>query len=193
MQASFEKNLASEVLNFWFGEGPEYGKAHKRWFEKDPAFDAEVSRRFSHVHEDQGQSRDWLAAPRECLARIIVLDQFPRHLYRGTARAFSSDALALESAERLLERGWDRDMLPVERMFTYLPLQHSESLEDQERSCALYEALKDFPETADSHRYALAHRAIIVRFGRFPHRNAVLGRPSTREEIEFLREPGSSF
>ena len=193
MQASFDKSLASEVLNFWFGEGAEHGKAHKRWFEKDPVFDAEVSRRFSHVHEDQTQSRDWLAAPRECLGRIIVLDQFPRHLYRGTARAFSSDPLALESARRVLERGWDRDMLPVERMFAYLPLQHSESLEDQERSCALYEALKDFPETADSHRYALAHRAIIARFGRFPHRNAVLGRPSTREEIEFLREPGSSF
>jgi len=181
------------VLTFWFGEGAEYGKAHKRWFEKDPAFDAEVSRRFSHVHEQEIESRDWLSAPRECLARIIVLDQFPRHLYRATARAFSSDALALESAKRLLERGWDRDMLPVERMFAYLPLQHSESLEDQERSCSLYEALKDFPETADSHRYALAHRAIILRFGRFPHRNAALGRPSTREEIEFLRDPGSSF
>jgi uncharacterized protein (DUF924 family) len=193
MQGSFENSLASEVLKFWFGEGAEYGKAHKRWFEKDAAFDAEVSRRFSHVHDEQVASRDWLATPRECLARIVVLDQFPRHLYRGTARAFSSDPLALESARRLLERGWDRDMLPVERMFAYLPLQHSESLEDQERSCTLYEALKDFPETADSHRYALAHRAIVLRFGRFPHRNAMLGRPSTREEIEFLRQPGSSF
>jgi uncharacterized protein (DUF924 family) len=193
MQGSFEKSLASEVLKFWFGEGVDYGKAHQRWFQKDPSFDAEVSRRFSHVHDEQMQSRDWLATPQECLARIIVLDQFPRHLYRGTARAFSSDGLALESARRLLDAGWDRDMLPVERMFAYLPLQHSESIEDQERSCALYERLKDFPQAADSHRYALAHRDIIRRFGRFPHRNAALGRPSTREEIEFLRQPGSSF
>ena len=193
MQGSFQNSLASEVLKFWFGEGAEYGKAQKRWFEKDRSFDAEVGRRFSHAHEEQMKSRDWLATPRECLARIVVLDQFPRHIYRGTARAFSSDLLALETAKRLLGLGWERDMLPVERMFAYLPFQHSESLEDQERSCSLYEALKDFPEAADSHRYALAHRAIIVRFGRFPHRNAVLGRPSTREEIEFLREPGSSF
>ena len=193
MQGSFQNSLASEVLKFWFGEGAEYGKAQKRWFEKDRSFDAEVGRRFSHAHEEQMESRDWLATPRECLARIVVLDQFPRHIYRGTARAFSSDPLALETAKRLLGLGWERDMLPVERMFAYLPFQHSESLEDQERSCSLYEALKHFPEAADSHRYALAHRAIIVRFGRFPHRNAVLGRPSTREEIEFLREPGSSF
>lgn len=193
MQGSFENSLASEVLKFWFGEGAEYGKTHKRWFEKDPTFDAEVGRHFSHVYEEQMESRDWLATPRECLARIVVLDQFPRHIHRGTARAFSSDPPAVETAKRLLALGWDRDMLPVERMFAYLPLQHSESLDDQERSCSLYEALKNFPETADSYRYALAHRAIIVRFGRFPHRNAVLGRPSTREEIEFLREPGSSF
>jgi uncharacterized protein (DUF924 family) len=181
------------VLQFWFGEGADYGKAHKRWFEKDPAFDAEVTRRFSGVLEKQTRSRDWLAEPRACLARILVLDQFPRHIYRGTARAFSSDELAREAANRLLAQGWDRDLLPVERMFAYLPFQHSESLADQERSCELYEALKSFPEVADSHRYALAHRGIIRRFGRFPHRNAALGRASTPEEIEFLKLPGSSF
>ena len=187
------KSLASEVLQFWFGKGAEYGKAHKRWFEKDPAFDAEVRRRFSHIHEEQMLSRDWLAAPRECLARILVLDQFPRHIHRSSARAFSSDALALEAAKHLVAQGWDSDMLPVERMFAYLPFQHSEALPDQERSCALYEALKEFPEAAESYAYAVAHRDIIRRFGRFPHRNAILGRPSTPEEIEFLKEPGSSF
>jgi uncharacterized protein (DUF924 family) len=187
------KSLASAVLNFWFGEGAEHGKAHKRWFEKDPAFDAEVRSRFSQLHEKQTRERDWLDSPRDCLARIIVLDQFPRHLYRGTARAFSSDALALEAARHLVDSGWDRSLLPVERMFAYLPFQHSESLADQERAVKLYEPLQAFAETADTGRYAIAHRDIIRRFGRFPHRNAALGRASTLEEIEFLKQPGSSF
>jgi uncharacterized protein (DUF924 family) len=187
------KSLAPEILQFWFGEGAEHGKVHKRWFEKDPAFDAEVRRRFLQLHKQLGQNREWLDDPRKCLARIIALDQFPRHIYRGSARAFSTDALALEAAKHLVAKGWDRDMLPVERMFAYLPFQHSESLEDQERALELYQPLKAFPETADTDRYAIAHRDIIRRFGRFPHRNAALGRSSTPEEIEFLKQPGSSF
>jgi uncharacterized protein (DUF924 family) len=113
--------------------------------------------------------------------------------YRGSARAFASDALALEAARHLVDQGWDRTLLPVERQFAYLPFEHSESLEDQERACTLCEALNAFPESADAHRYALAHRGIIRRFGRFPHRNAALGRESTPEELEFLKLPGSSF
>ena len=187
------RKSALEVLNFWFGEGTDYGKAHKRWFDKDASFDAEIRRRFSHIHQEQMAGREWLITPRECLARVIVLDQFPRHIYRGDARAFSSDPLALEAARRMLDAGWDSALLPVERMFAYLPFQHSESLEDQERSCVLYAPLKDFPESADSHRYALAHRDIVKRFGRFPHRNAILGRESTPQEIAFLKQPGSSF
>ena len=187
------KSLAPEVLTFWFGEGAEYGKAHKRWFEKDPALDDTIRRRFSDLHRQQAVSREWLQEPRKCLARIIVLDQFPRHLYRGTARAFCTDALALEAAKQLVDERWDRALLPVERQFAYLPFEHSESLEDQERACTLCEALNEFPETADAHRYALAHRDIIRRFGRFPHRNTALGRPSTPEEIEFLKQPGSGF
>jgi uncharacterized protein (DUF924 family) len=187
------KSLAPEVLRFWFGEGTDYGKAHKRWFEKDLALDEEIRTRFSSLHQEQSRSREWLSAPRECLARVIVLDQFPRHIYRGTARAFESDALALEAARHLIDKGWDRELLPVERQFAYLPFEHSESLTDQERACQLCEALNAFPETADTHRYALAHRDIIRRFGRFPHRNAALGRESTPEEIEFLKQPGSAF
>jgi len=189
------KSLAPEVLHFWFGEGDDYGKAHKRWFEKDPAFDALVTQRYQSLHHQmmEGQHCDWLDAPRDCLARIVVLDQFPRHSYRGAARAFSSDALALEAARHLVDKGWDPGMLPVERMFAYLPFQHSESLADQERACELYAPLQAFPETADTGRYAIAHRDIIRRFGRFPHRNAALGRASTPEEVEFLKQPGSSF
>jgi uncharacterized protein (DUF924 family) len=140
-----------------------------------------------------GGHRDWLQTPRACLARIIVLDQFPRHIHRGAAAAFSSDALALEAAKHLVSSGWDRDLLPVERMFAYLPFQHSESLADQERSCALCKPLEGFPETPTVYRYAAAHRDIIARFGRFPHRNAALGRANTPEEAEFLKQPGSSF
>ena len=187
------KSLALEVLKFWFGEGAEYGKAHKRWFEKDPALDEAIRRRFSDLHRQQAATREWLREPRACLARIIVLDQFPRHIYRGTAAAFASDPLALEAAKHLVAEGWDRDLLPVERQFAYLPFEHSEVLADQVRSCELYGALQAFPETADALRYAVAHRDIIQRFGRFPHRNAALARPSTPEEIEFLKQPGSGF
>jgi len=187
------ESLASAVLSFWFGEGAMYGNQHKRWFEKDPAFDAEVRRRFLPLHEQLAASREWLDAPRDCLARIIVLDQFPRHIYRGTAQTFSTDTLALEAAKHLVAQGWERSLLPVERMFAYLPFQHSESLDDQLRACELYEPLQAFPETADTMRYAIAHRDIVRRFGRFPHRNAALGRASTAEEIEFLKQPGSSF
>ena len=187
------KSLAPEILRFWFGGDADYGKVHKRWFEKNPLFDAEVRERFAPLHGQLAVSREWLDAPRDALARIIVLDQFPRHIYRGQARAFSTDPQALEAAKHLLAKGWDRELLPVERMFAYLPFQHSESLDDQLRACELYEPLKAFAETADTMRYAIAHRDIIQRFGRFPHRNAALGRASTAEELEFLKQPGSSF
>jgi uncharacterized protein (DUF924 family) len=189
------ESLAPQVLRFWFGEDADYGKVRKRWFEKDPTFDALVTKRYRKLHQEMvaGAHREWLDEPRSCLARITVLDQFPRHLYRGSAGAFSTDAPALEAAKHLVDRGWDQELLPVERMFAYLPFQHSESLADQERALALYQPLKAFPETSDTDRYAVAHRDIIRRFGRFPHRNAALGRSSTPEEVEFLKQPGSSF
>lgn len=183
------------ILRFWFGEGADYGKVHKRWFGKDPTFDALVTKRYQKLHQEMrdGAHRDWLDEAHDCLARIIVLDQFPRHIHRGAAEAFSTDAAALEAAKHLVDEGWDKTLLPVERMFAYLPFQHSESLADQERAIALYEPLQAFPETSDTGRYAVAHRDIIRRFGRFPHRNAALARSSTPEEIEFLKQPGSSF
>jgi len=181
-------SLAPEVLRFWFGEGPDHGKSHKRWFVKDAAFDAEITRLFLPIHEELVRKKIWMGNSRECLARIVALDQFPRNMFRGTARAFASDPLALESARLALERGWDRGMLPVEQLFVYLPFEHSESLADQDRACEL---MKDF--NAEQRDYALRHRDIIRRFGRFPHRNAILGRESTPEEVEFLKQPGSGF
>jgi uncharacterized protein (DUF924 family) len=182
-----------EVLQFWFGEPP--GARLKRWFEKDPALDAGIRRRFLPLYETlaRGEHADWLDAAGRCLARIVVLDQFPRNMFRGTPRAFATDSLALQAARHALERGYDRGLLPVERLFIYLPFEHSEALADQERACELCRPLAAFPETDDAYRYALAHRDIVARFGRFPHRNAILGRASTPEEVEFLKQPGSGF
>lgn len=180
---------------FWFGALPEQGKRHKTWFEKDPAFDQAVRERFLGLYEKaaRGELARWKEQPDDCLALIIVLDQFPRNMFRGTARAFAADPLALATARHAIAQGFDRNYSPVERLFAYLPFEHSERLEDQLRACALMEPLKAFPETADTYHYAVAHRDIIQRFGRFPHRNALLGRTSTAEESEFLKEPGSSF
>jgi uncharacterized protein (DUF924 family) len=182
-----------DVLAFWFGAGADYGKRHKRWFVKDAAFDAELARRFLSLHAELAADRRWLDTPRASLARILVLDQFPRNMFRGTARAFATDALALQAARHGVAGGYDRHLLPVERLFVYLPFEHSERLGDQERACELCAPLAAFPETDDVLRYAIAHRDIIKRFGRFPHRNAILGRASTPEELEFLRQPGSGF
>jgi uncharacterized protein (DUF924 family) len=190
---SMPSHRADEVLAFWFGTGTGYGQRHKRWFEKDPAFDAEITRRFLQLHEALARSPAWLDDPRACLARIIVLDQFPRQMFRGKPRAFATDTLALETARLVLQRGYDAGRLPVERLFLYLPFEHSEALGDQERACALMAPLAAFTETDDVLRYAIAHRDVIRRFGRFPHRNSILGRASTPEEVEFLKQPGSSF
>ena len=182
-----------EVLRFWFGEPR--GTRLKPWFEKDPAFDAGIRSRFLPLYETlaRGEHADWLDEAGRCLARIVALDQFPRNMFRGTPRAFAADALALQAARHAVDEGYDRTLLPVERLFAYLPFEHSEALGDQERACELFRPLAAFPETDDAYRYAVAHRDIIARFGRFPHRNAILGRASTAAELEFLSQPGSGF
>jgi uncharacterized protein (DUF924 family) len=181
-------HLANEVLDFWFGTGAERGKTHKRWFEKDASFDAQIRRRFLTTYEGQLGDAAWLEEPCACLARIVVLDQFPRNMFRGTARAFEADARALAAARHAIERGYDRDWIRVEKIFAYLPFEHSEELADQVRACELMQPLGD-----EQYDYALRHKVIIERFGRFPHRNALLGRQSTPDEIEFLKQPGSGF
>jgi uncharacterized protein (DUF924 family) len=186
---------AGAVLRFWFGEPPQYGQRLRRWFEKDPAFDALIRESFAPLRERLalGASRDWLEERAGCLAYIVALDQFSRHIHRGSGRAFDADPLALRAARIALQRGFDRALLPVERLFICLPFQHSEALEDQHTGCEIATELRASPETEDVLRFALAHRDIIRRFGRFPHRNAALGRESTAEEVEFLKQPGSSF
>jgi uncharacterized protein (DUF924 family) len=186
---------AAEVLRFWFGAGAEYGRARKAWFRKDPEFDREIRARFLLLYEQAASSTldAWQSLPSDCLALVIVLDQFPRNLFRGDARAFATDAQALGAARHAVEAGYDADMLPVERLFLYLPFEHSESIEDQWRAIALFGRLAPWPETSDVFPYAVRHWEIVRRFGRFPHRNTALGRASTPEELEFLQQPGSGF
>ncbi len=185
------------VLAFWFGEpeSPERGRPRKSWFEKSEAFDAEIRTRFLPTWERavRGDFVRWEATPLAALALVIVLDQFPRNMFRATGRAFSSDPLALAVSRNMVERGDDRILLPSERLFAYLPFEHAEDLAAQHRSLELFGALAAHPLAQDNMGYARRHYEIIERFGRFPHRNAVLGRESTSEEIEFLKQPGSSF
>lgn len=187
---------AEAVLGFWFGE-PEDGAARPRevWFQRDEDFDAGISSRFRADYERAatGELDDWLATPRGALALAILLDQFPRNLFRGSARAFETDARARSVARTALERGYDVRVSSVERWFFYLPFEHSEDLDDQRLSVELFATLGDDEGSRMVQDYAGRHMEIIERFGRFPHRNATLGRPSTPEEEEFLRQPGSSF
>ena len=192
---SREDGAWREVADFWFGPVDARGPARREWFRKDAAFDAEIRRRFGALHAAAAarEREAWRASPRPMLALVIVLDQFSRNLFRGDARAFAQDAHARECAREALGRGDDLRLLPVEREFLYMPFEHSESLADQDRGVELMRSLAAFEETRDLAGWAEKHREIIRRFGRFPHRNAALGRPSTPAEVAFLREPGSSF
>jgi uncharacterized protein (DUF924 family) len=182
----------AEVLDFWFGApgSRERGRLRKAWFRKSVPFDAEIRRRFLITWERaaRGELERWQATPLASLALVVTLDQFPRNMFRGTARAFASDSLALAAARNMIALEFDRLLSPVERWFAYLPFEHAEDLAAQRRSLALFHALD--PEDM---RYAKRHYEIIARFGRFPHRNAILGRESSAEEIEFLKRPGASF
>ncbi|HEY6558587.1 MAG TPA: DUF924 family protein [Polyangiaceae bacterium] len=188
---------ATEVLSFWFG-GPgdaHFGAVRAEWFRRDAEFDAAIRARFGDLHAElaQGGERSWLDRARSSLAYVIVLDQFSRNLYRNDARAFAADPLALDAANQSLERGFDRELTFVERPFSYMPFMHSEALADQDRCVSLFEALASEDPGTKNVSYALRHREIVARFGRFPHRNQLLGRQTTPEEEAFLREPNSSF
>lgn len=169
---------AGDVLAYWRALGP------GRWFVKDAAVDAEIRRRFQNLHAAarEGLLRHWEDDTSGALAQVIVLDQFSRNMFRGSAAAFAADPLARAAAGRAIDRGFDRQTAKAERSFFYLPFMHSESLADQERCCELCRVAGD----AGTLKYAELHADIIRRFGRFPHRNAVLGRVTTPEERAFL-------
>jgi uncharacterized protein (DUF924 family) len=186
---------AAEVVDFWFGSTAPT-QAREAWFRKDEAFDALIRARFGPRIEQAlaGGLLEWDATPHGALARIVVLDQFTRNVFRGSARAFAGDALALAAARAAVARGDDHRLVSVMRPFVYLPFEHAEDAAAQAESLRLFGALADaHPEQADLLEWARRHAAVIERFGRYPHRNALLGRVSTPEEAAFLREPGSSF
>lgn len=181
-----------DVLSFWFKEN-----GREQWFGKEAAFDAEIRRRFG---EAVNQARDgklerWVEAPHSCLALIILIDQFSRNIYRQSPLAWSADAHALALAKLALEKGYDAELAQTERAFMYMPFMHSEDLADQIRCVELTENNVDGGSEFNQANYeaALEHRDIISQFGRFPHRNEVLGRKSTPEEREYLRNLDKTF
>ncbi len=188
---------ADEVLAFWFGREyePGYGEFREAWFRKDPEFDQQVQKRFGPLYERAaaGELDGWREEARSCLALVICLDQFPRNMFRGDGRTHATDDKALETARYALERALDRELPPFQRVFVYMPFMHSESVEDQRRSVELFGRLAEKPGAPDLTSYAVGHMEIVERFGRFPHRNVILGRETTPEEAEFLQGPDSSF
>lgn len=179
-----------EILDFWFKENS------KRWFEKSESFDQEIKDKFLEIHTElnSGEHLGWKSDPHSLLAMIIVLDQFSRNIFRGDKKSFASDHLARILAEDALLKGYDKKLAPIERVFLYLPFEHSEDIFDQEKSVKLFALLKEENEKYDFYYdFAVKHHEIILKFRRFPHRNEILQRESTIEEIEFLKQKGSSF
>ena len=176
----------AEVLAFWFSE-----ESRRHWFAPTPEFDQEIRERFADLsaRAAMGELSAWEETPEGCLALSVLLDQMPRNMARGTPRAFATDHKARDVADRAVDRGFDRGLPPERRLFLYLPFSHSERLADQERALALFKSAG----LDDARVYVRGHRAIIRRFGRFPHRNAILGRSSTPEEQDFLAQDPESY
>lgn len=192
-----------EMIDFWFlpAGSENHGAARVEWFRKDPQFDATIRTRFGALTAQAvaGGLHHWDDAGAEGrLARILLLDQFTRNVWRDTPQAFGGDALALAAAKQMIAAGDDLALAPLARAFAYLPFEHAEDIALQQQSVALFEQLHAqfgtvAPTLAGMRDYALRHRDVIARFGRFPHRNAILGRISTAQELAYLREPGSGF
>ncbi len=190
-RASAASGRIGEILEFWFGCGNDTDRA-RRWFAPDAAFDRACRNGFLADYERAaaGELDEWQATAAGALALILLLDQFPRNMFRNSARAFVTDSRALAAAKGAIARGFDRALPAEQRAFIYMPFEHSENPADQDESVRLFRALaREHPELADYVSYAEEHREIVRRFGRFPHRNGVLGRASTPEETEFLNRP----
>jgi uncharacterized protein (DUF924 family) len=188
---------AEMLLEFWFTpEGAsERDRLRDIWFQATPEFDAALAEHFRADYDRAaaGVYEPWRDTPRTCLALILLLDQLPRNLFRNSPRAYATDTAALETASEAVARGYDRAVTPMRRCFFYLPFQHSEDLADQETGLRFYAALPEHPDKENFVEATRRHHEIIARFGRFPHRNGVLGRPGTLEEQYFLQQPGAVF
>jgi len=189
---------AQKVLDFWCGapDSVDAGQVRAAWFKKDPAFDAEIAEKFGTLVRRglHGELSDWALAPTTALAKIVLLDQFTRNIFRGSKQAFAGDAQALRTATALVDAGQDMTLSTLQRWFIYMPFEHDESLANQARSITLFERLAAADDRIKGALdYAERHQDVIRRFGRFPHRNAMLGRESTVAELAYLAEPGSGF
>ena len=186
-----------DVLNFWFGpNGPiELKERRSIWFDCAEQDDEEIRDKFLTTYDlaTAGDLDKYRRYSDGCLALIVTLDQFPRHIFRGSPKSFESDEKALSYARWAIEKRFDETYPPLVRVFIYLPFEHSENLKDQQRCVELMQALPDYSFKSENLRFAERHLEIIERFGRFPHRNKILGRGSTQEELTFLKEPDSSF
>jgi uncharacterized protein (DUF924 family) len=184
------RDTKHEIIHFWFNE-----TEPQLWFQKSEAFDAEVKLRFAATHEmaKEGLCDTWMTDAEGCLALVIVLDQFPRHIFRDQPNSFAADHKALITAKYAISKGYDQILDPTKRGFLYLPFQHSEELREQNRSVELYGKMKDANPTG--YQYAVRHQQVIEKFGRFPHRNYILDRDCTPEELEYLAgsRGGSDF
>ena len=191
-------NDAQAVLDFWFAaEGDaEHGAVRDLWFRKSSDTDRQIAERFGPLIEQalRGELEAWVTEPRSALAQIVLLDQFTRNTFRDTPRAFAGDKRALAAAMAMVGSRQDENLLPVQRVFVYLPFEHAEGMVMQEEALRLFNRLVvGAPELQNMLDYAQRHHDVVQRFGRFPHRNVILGRQSTAEEIEFLKQPGSRF
>jgi uncharacterized protein (DUF924 family) len=197
MMTADERDDATALIDFWFGppRSPTRFKQRDVWFQVDPVFDGQLRDRFGalQARAAMGRCARWIGEAEPCLALVLLFDQLPRNLFRGTAQAFATDTLARTTAKSAIQHGFDRSLPAAWRQFLYLPFGHSEHPGDQTVSVTLATALARDPAFAEALDFAQRHQAIIARFGRFPHRNAALGRVSTPEEEAFLKEPGSSF
>lgn len=192
--------LIDDILAFWFGRPEDdgyggHGAPREAWWQKDPAFDAQIrSRYLDHYRRAHAGELEAMAqTPEGALALILMLDQFPRNMFRGKPETYASDEQARKLAREALALGFDKAVPPVWRWFYYLPFEHSEILADQDLSVSLFEAQPDHTGKDQTIASSLRHREIVARFGRFPHRNQILGRDSTPQETEFLKQPNSSF
>lgn len=185
-----------EVLGFWFGEpgSKEHLQPNAKWFQPTDTFDEEIRQRFGALHAAlrNGKLPDWYTSPRSLLATIIVLDQFSRNLCRNSSQAFENDEAALNLARHAIAKGWDKKLAPMERSFLYMPFMHAENLSAQEEGLIHFATLPS-QEFQEALHYMKRHHRVIQRFGRFPHRNQVLGRPNTPEESSFLASPFAPF
>lgn len=200
MNSNLAAPQINSILTFWFGdpqfEDTGYAQRRKLWFAKSLEVDQQISTRFQLLYEQAvaGGFPKWQQSPQGCLALLLLFDQFPRNMFRGTPQAFATDTQALQVAKTAIDRGFDQACPSIQRIFFYLPFEHSENLADQRRSIELSGRLvAEATELTDVFDYAIRHQQVIERFGRFPHRNMILDRLTTPEEAEFLQQPGSSF